>query len=53
MTYVDPASGPRHVVDAIRSARLVVTSAMHGAIVADAFRVPWIRVRECCSGGPR
>lgn len=46
MTYVDPASGPMHVVEAIRAARLVVTSAMHGAIVADAFRVPWIRVRE-------
>ena len=46
MTYVDPASGPITVVNAIRSANLVVTSAMHGAIVADAFRVPWIRVRE-------
>ena len=46
MSYVDPASGPIHVVHAIRRARLVVTSAMHGAIIADAFRVPWIRVRE-------
>jgi succinoglycan biosynthesis protein ExoV len=46
MRYVDPASGAMHVVQAIRSASLVVTSAMHGAIIADAFRVPWIRVRE-------
>jgi succinoglycan biosynthesis protein ExoV len=46
MTYVDPASGVLSVIQAIRTAQLVVTSAMHGAIVADAFRVPWIRVRE-------
>ncbi len=46
ISYVDPASGPMCVVHAIRAARLVVTSAMHGAIIADAFRVPWIRVRE-------
>ena len=45
MQYVDPASGVMSVVQAIRGARLVVTSAMHGAILADAFRVPWIRVR--------
>lgn len=46
MDYADPASGVMKVVDAIRKANLVVTSAMHGAIIADAFRVPWIRVRE-------
>jgi succinoglycan biosynthesis protein ExoV len=45
MLYVDPASGVMRVVHAIRNARLVVTSAMHGAILADAFRVPWIRVK--------
>jgi succinoglycan biosynthesis protein ExoV len=46
MQYVDPGSGALAVVNAIRAAKLVVTSAMHGAILADAFRVPWIRVRE-------
>ena len=46
MQYVDPGSGALAVVNAIRTSGLVVTSAMHGAIVADAFRVPWIRVRE-------
>ena len=46
MQYVDPASGALAVVNRIRASSLVVTSAMHGAIVADAFRVPWIRVRE-------
>jgi succinoglycan biosynthesis protein ExoV len=46
LDYVDPAGDPMQVVEAIRNARLVITSAMHGAILADAFRVPWIRVRE-------
>ncbi len=45
MHYVDPASNVLSVVEAIRSARLVVTSAMHGAILAEAFRVPWIRTK--------
>lgn len=46
MRYVDPAAGPLRVIDEIRNARLVITSAMHGAILADAFRVPWVRVAE-------
>jgi succinoglycan biosynthesis protein ExoV len=46
MQYVDPASNILRVIDAVRSAKLVVTSAMHGAILAESFRVPWIRVRE-------
>jgi hypothetical protein len=46
LTYVDPSGGWQAVVDTIRSADRVVTSAMHGAILADAFRVPWVRVQE-------
>jgi succinoglycan biosynthesis protein ExoV len=46
MQYVNPAAGVQRVVEAIRRSALVVTSAMHGAILADAFRVPWIRIRE-------
>jgi len=46
LRYVDPAAGPLRVIDEIRNARLVITSAMHGAILADAFRVPWVRVAE-------
>jgi succinoglycan biosynthesis protein ExoV len=44
--YLDPAADVKETVEKIRGARMVVTEAMHGAIVADAFRVPWIPV-EC------
>ena len=45
MTYVDPSGPLLAIVEAIRSAERVVTGAMHGAILADAFRTPWIRVK--------
>jgi succinoglycan biosynthesis protein ExoV len=45
MTYVDPSGPVLTVVEAIRNAERVVTCAMHGAILADAFRTPWIRVK--------
>lgn len=43
--YIDPASSPLDVVAQIRNSELVVCEAMHGAIIADAFRVPWIPVK--------
>ncbi|HZL89039.1 MAG TPA: polysaccharide pyruvyl transferase family protein [Pirellulaceae bacterium] len=43
-SYVHPLWPFKRVIDAIRGAELVVTEAMHGAIVADALRVPWIPV---------
>ncbi len=42
VTYVDPRWDTRRILDLIRDARLVVTEAMHGAIVADILRVPWV-----------
>lgn len=43
--YLDPAAGVEQNLRDIRSSRLVVAEAMHAAIVADAFRVPWIPLK--------
>jgi len=45
ITYLDPADDTEFLIRKIRGAKLVIAEAMHGAIVADAFRVPWIPVR--------
>jgi hypothetical protein len=42
--FIDPRWPVERVIDMILSSETVVTEAMHGAIVADAFRVPWVPV---------
>ncbi|AFZ44910.1 hypothetical protein PCC7418_2774 [Halothece sp. PCC 7418] len=42
---IDPRSEIETIIQKIRSSRVVITESLHGAIVADAFRVPWIPVR--------
>lgn len=44
MTFVDARGPVDRTLDRIARARLVLTEAMHGAIVADTLRVPWIPV---------
>ena len=41
---IDPRADPRDVVAEITRCRLLVSEAMHGAIIADTLRVPWIAV---------
>lgn len=41
LEYVDPHGEPMETMDQIANLRLILTEAMHGAIVADALRVPW------------
>jgi succinoglycan biosynthesis protein ExoV len=43
--FVDPRDPPAQVMRDIAGAELLLTEALHGAIVADAFRVPWIPIR--------
>jgi succinoglycan biosynthesis protein ExoV len=44
LSVVSPKLDAHAVIGAIAGAELVVTESMHGAILADAFRVPWIAV---------
>ena len=41
MRYIDPRWPIKQILSAIKGSQRLLTEAMHGAIVADALRVPW------------
>lgn len=45
INYISPALDVKQVIKQISETETLITEAMHGAIVADALRVPWIPVR--------
>lgn len=45
LNFISPLAPIGEVIDAIVQSEVVIAEAMHGAIIADAFRVPWIPVR--------
>lgn len=42
--YIDPRGEAKDVIRQIAQSETVVAESMHGAILADAFRVPWVAV---------
>jgi succinoglycan biosynthesis protein ExoV len=42
---IDPRDDPRAVIAAIRGCRVLLSEALHGVIVADALRVPWVAIK--------
>lgn len=42
--YLDPTAGFEQSLNDLRASEIVIAEAMHGAILADAFRIPWIAV---------
>jgi succinoglycan biosynthesis protein ExoV len=45
MRFLDPRENVERLLAEIRGAKLLITEAMHGAIVADVVRTPWIATR--------
>lgn len=46
LTYISPRTESHSVIRAISRAERVITESMHGAILADAFRIPWLPVAQ-------
>ena len=42
---IDPRNEPEQVVLEIQQSELLLAEAMHGAIIADAYRVPWLALK--------
>ena len=42
--FIDPRNSVDKVLEEIQASAMVITEAMHGAIVSDALRVPWVPI---------
>lgn len=47
MTYLDPRDPIDTLLGEVANAAFLLTEAMHGAILADAYRTPWIALSIC------
>ena len=50
---IDPRGDPAAIIAAIGRCRVLLSEAMHGVIVADALRVPWIAVQPLVAAASR
>ncbi|MCF3638944.1 polysaccharide pyruvyl transferase family protein [Rhizobium sp. TRM95111] len=44
LNYIDPRGEAKDVIRQIAQSEMIIAESMHGAILADAFRVPWVAV---------
>lgn len=42
--YIDPQGAVNDVLSSIKACKMLITEAMHGAIIADLYRIPWVPV---------
>lgn len=45
INYIDPLDTVENILDQISESEKLLTEALHGAIVADALRTPWVPIR--------
>lgn len=45
MHYISPYDPVDKIITEIRQTRVLLTESMHGAIVADVFRIPWVALK--------
>lgn len=46
VNYIDPTDDVEKIIKEINQTKILLTEAMHGAIVADAYRVHWIPIKS-------
>lgn len=45
ISLISPSLPPLEIINKLSKLKLLITEAMHGAIVADAYRIPWMPVK--------